>query len=87
MQKKLKELKEQCHAQLKPITELLPGATSAGLARAFDQRRQTFLKPTVSWQWLLVGSVIAIVILALVVSGMRMPLRHHLPMTSSSVSG
>lgn len=34
------------------------------LAYAFDQRRQTFLKPTVRWQWLFVGSVIAIVILA-----------------------
>ena len=63
-EKQLKELKEQCDAQLKTITELLPGATSAGLAHAFDQRRQTFLKPTVRWQWLFVGSVIAIVALA-----------------------
>lgn len=61
----LATLNLRCETQLATIVGLLPGATSAGLAHAFDQRRQTFLKPTVRWQWLFVGSVIALVLLAL----------------------
>lgn len=55
----------QASTQLQTITDLLPGATSAGLASAFDLRRQSFLKPSTRWQWLFVGSVIALVVLAL----------------------
>lgn len=55
----------EADALLKTIQSLLPGATSAGLASAFDQRRQSFLKPSARWQWLFVGSVIALVVLAL----------------------
>jgi len=60
----LADLKAQGEEQLKTITGLLPGATSAGLAHAFDQRRQTFIMPRKRWQWLFVGSVIALVVLA-----------------------
>lgn len=62
---KLNELKEQCDRQLEAIKSLLPGATSAGLASAFDQRRQTFLKPSTRWQWLFVGSVVFLAVIAL----------------------
>ena len=61
----LDDLKTQSAAQLDTITRLLPGATAAGLAHAFDDRRKTFLKPATQWQWLFVGSVGALVILAL----------------------
>ncbi|MDP3170520.1 MAG: hypothetical protein Q8M91_09270 [Polaromonas sp.] len=61
---RLTQLEAQCDLQLKRIVELLPGAASTGLAVAFDQRRQTFLKPSLRWQWLFVGSVICLVILA-----------------------
>lgn len=60
-EKRLAELESQCASQLKTITDLLPGATSAGLAHAFDDRRETFLKPHDRWQWLFVGSVLAII--------------------------
>lgn len=63
-EQRLGELDSQCVAQLKTIEALLPGATSAGLAHAFDERRQTFLKPHDRWQWLFVGSVLTIVGLA-----------------------
>jgi hypothetical protein len=62
---RLAELDEQSKSQFKTITALLPGATAAGLAHAFNDRRQTFLKPATRWQWLFVGSVIALVALAL----------------------
>lgn len=62
---KLNELKEQCETQLEAIKSLLPGATSAGLASAFDRRRQTFLKPSTRWQWLFVGSVVFLAVIAL----------------------
>ncbi len=61
---RLADLEKQCQAQLKEITRLLPGATSAGLAQAFDARRLTFLKPHGRWQLLFVVSVFAIVVLA-----------------------
>ncbi len=63
-EKRLADLEAQCAAQLQTITGLLPGATSAGLAHAFDERRQSFLAPSKRWQWLFVGSVCLIVLLA-----------------------
>jgi hypothetical protein len=62
---KLSALQAQSHDQLLAIQELLPGATAAGLASAFDKRRQTFLQPARRWQWLFVGSLGALVALAL----------------------
>ena len=61
----LDNLKAQSTAQLDTITRLLPGATAAGLAHAFDDRRKTFLKPATQWQWLFVGAIGALVLLAL----------------------
>lgn len=61
----LAELQKQSEQQLQTITGLLPGATAAGLAHAFDDRRKTFLSPATRWQWLFVGSVACLVILAL----------------------
>ncbi|MFC5526251.1 hypothetical protein ACFPPA_10905 [Rhodanobacter ginsengisoli] len=63
---KLLELGAQYDAQLEAIKSLLPAATSAGLASAFDQRRKTFLNPGKRWQWLFVGSVVVLAILAFV---------------------
>ena len=64
-ERRLRQLDSESEAQLVTITGLLPGATAAGLAHAFDDRRLTFLKPATRWQWLFVGSVVALVILAL----------------------
>jgi hypothetical protein len=61
---RLADLEKQCAEQLKTISNLLPGATSAGLAHAFDARRQTFLSPARSWQTIFVGSVCLLVALA-----------------------
>lgn len=62
---RLADLESQCAAQLKTIEGLLPGATSAGLAHAFNERRQTFLQPQRKWENLFIGSVAGIVALAL----------------------
>ncbi|MCG7324622.1 hypothetical protein [Achromobacter sp. ACRQX] len=64
-EKRLSELEAQSKAQLETITSLLPGATAAGLAHAFDDRRKTFLKPGQRWQELFVGSIALLVLLAL----------------------
>lgn len=61
---RLAEFDQRAAAQLETITRLLPGATSAGLASAFDMRRQSFLKPGTRWQWLFVGSIASLVLLA-----------------------
>jgi hypothetical protein len=63
-ERKLAIIEQRCDSQLKTIEELLRGATSAGLATAFDKRRQTFLKPRNIWQLAFVGSLVLLVILA-----------------------
>ncbi|MDB5813846.1 MAG: hypothetical protein JWN23_963 [Rhodocyclales bacterium] len=62
---RLKQLEDQSKQQLETIVGLLPGATSAGLAHAFDARRQTFLQPQQRWQWLFITSVVMLAILAI----------------------
>lgn len=56
-EKRLVELNSQCATQLDEITRLLPGAASAGLATAWDQRSKTFIKPAKRWQSLFIISV------------------------------
>src|SRR5439155_442502 len=63
-EQRVAEIDKQCAARLSTIENLLRGATSAGLAHAFDARRQTFLKPHGRWQVLFVCSVLALVVLA-----------------------
>jgi hypothetical protein len=60
---KLFDLGRQSEAKLKEIESLLPGATSTGLAHAFNQRRISFLKPSQNWQRIFVTSILAIVTL------------------------
>jgi hypothetical protein len=62
---RLAEFEQKATKQLQDIVDLLPGATSAGLAHAFDQRRKTFLEPSKLWQWIFVGSIAFLVVLAI----------------------
>lgn len=64
-EKRLADLDAQSADRLKRIEELLRGATNAGLAHTWDDRRKTFLKPQQRWQWVFVGSLVVIVGLAL----------------------
>jgi hypothetical protein len=64
-EKRLAEFDTKCSEQLNTIETLLRGATSAGLAHAFNERRETFLKPHNRWQLLFVSSVLAIVVLTI----------------------
>ena len=64
-EKKHAEFEKLCAEHLNTIETLLRGATSAGLAHAFDERRQTFLKPQQGWQKVFVGSLAAIVVLTI----------------------
>jgi hypothetical protein len=59
-EEKLKGLNEQAENQLKLITDLLPGATSAGLAFAFQARRKSFFWPYALWQIMFLVSLAAI---------------------------
>jgi len=61
----LAKLQKHSEEQLQTIVSLLPGATAAGLAHAFDDRRKTFLTPATRWQWLFVGSVVCLIVLAI----------------------
>ena len=64
-EKRLAELDTQCANQLQRIEHHLPGATSAGLAHDFNERRKTFLTPLKLWQLVFFGSVLTIVVVAL----------------------
>lgn len=64
-EKRLVELEEQSKTQLAEITRLLPGATSAGLASEFNKRRETFLTPATKWENIFVGSLVALIVLAI----------------------
>lgn len=61
---RLDEFAQQAATELENIKGLLPGATSAGLASAFDARRKSFLNPTTGWQKLFIGSIAALIVLA-----------------------
>lgn len=63
-EQKLAEFEEHAKKQLADITGLLPGATSAGLASAFDERRKSFLEPGTGWQKLFIGSIVLLILLA-----------------------
>lgn len=62
-EQRLLELEMECDTQLTTIENLLPGATAAGLASSWDERRKTFLKPHNRWQWLFVASLLALIVL------------------------
>lgn len=61
---RLGELDKLATERLKTIEGLLPGATSAGLASAFGQRRGHYKWPQRLWQALFIGSVLCLLGLA-----------------------
>jgi hypothetical protein len=61
---RLAELEIAATERLKTIESLLPGATSAGLATAFNQRRAYFKWPQRIWQGVFIASVLALLALA-----------------------
>ncbi len=63
-EKRLSEFEAQAKAQLATIVGLLPGATSAGLAHAFNERGKLFQNPGKRWQWLFIASVVILAVVA-----------------------
>lgn len=60
----LAELEKVAADRLKVIEALLPGATSAGLASAFNDRRAYFTQPQIIWQCFFVTSILSLLGLA-----------------------
>ncbi|MDO3514287.1 hypothetical protein Q3P06_20515 [Ralstonia pseudosolanacearum] len=63
-EKRLAEFEAKAAAQLTTIVGLLPGATSAGLAHAFNERGKLFQNPGKRWQWLFIASVVTLACVA-----------------------
>jgi hypothetical protein len=61
---KLTELQTAADEQRKIIDDLLLGATNAGLASAFDKRAKSFKRPEAGWQWVFLGSLFGLLVLA-----------------------
>jgi hypothetical protein len=64
-ERRLQELDEQSQKQLDTITGLLPGATSTGLASAFNTRADSFKTPQKRWQWVFISSLLFLIALGL----------------------
>ena len=60
----LVRLQNEAAQRLATIDTLLPGATSAGLATAFETRSETFKPKEVLWQWVFVASIGGLLALA-----------------------
>lgn len=60
----LKELTKKAEKLKQTIEELLPGATSAGLASAFRERKESFRVPKILWGSVFVLSIIALLLVA-----------------------
>lgn len=60
----LEKLNEKALAQQKLIEDLLPRATSAGLAHAFNQQRSRFGRSQAGWAFAFLASVITLIIFA-----------------------
>lgn len=63
-ERELATLKTKCTERLNEITGLLPGATSVGLASAFNDRRKLFNGPTTFWQGVFLGSLLLLSLIA-----------------------
>ncbi len=50
----------------KRVESLLPGATSAGLASAFKDRKDSFHKPARNWSIVFIGSILSLLVVAYV---------------------
>ncbi len=61
---RLAALEATANERLKTIDSLLPGAASAGLASAFNQRRAHFKWPQRVWQGVFVVSLLALLVIA-----------------------
>jgi len=61
---RLAQLESTANERLKTIESLLPGAASAGLASAFNQRRKHFKWPQRVWQTVFVLSLLLLLVIA-----------------------
>ena len=66
-EKKLEALQAKFSETRKAVEDLLPGATSAGLASAFRKQRLAFVLPKLGWLLLFIASIAGLVLLGTVV--------------------
>lgn len=62
-EEKLKLIQAEAAQKLKTVEQLLPGATSAGLAHEFNARAGSFRTPRVRWQFIFIGSLVLLILL------------------------
>jgi len=63
---KMVALSSDAVALRKKVEELLPGATSAGLASAFRERKESFQKPARWWAYVFIGSLVMLLLIAFI---------------------
>lgn len=65
-EEKMAKLSTDALALRKQVEDLLPGATSAGLASAFRERKESFQGPAKLWAWVFIGSLTALLVVAFI---------------------
>lgn len=65
-EEKMAKLSTDALALRKQVEDLLPGATSAGLASAFRERKESFQGPAKLWAWVFIGSLTALLLVAFI---------------------
>lgn len=65
-EERMDKLSSDAIALRKQVEELLPGATSAGLASAFRERKESFQRPVKLWTWVFIGSLATLLLVAFI---------------------
>jgi len=60
----LADFERRANEQFEEIKGLLPGATTAGLAHAFDERRKGFRLPSYGWQFIFMAAIVVLIAIA-----------------------
>lgn len=65
-EEKMVKLSEDALGLRERVEGLLPGATSAGLASAFKERKESFKKPVETWSRVFIASVVSLLVVAFI---------------------
>lgn len=72
--------------QFKEIESLLPGATSAGLAEAYQKQKMSYTKPIQLWSWIFIATITAMTGLSIYLIYQQLQTTQELSLNSAFIS-
>jgi len=82
----LNEQQTKFLAQYKEIESLLPGATSAGLAEAYQKQKVSYKRPIELWSWIFVVTIAAMTGLSIYLIYQQLQSTHEITLNSAFIS-